>query len=72
MVSLPDDIRDLIFEYKNGLEHYERFKPCLYEIPIIPFTVLKLQMNQQFRMLFFPGWYSQILGFPIPSEIEFD
>ena len=68
-MRLPQDLRDLIIEYKNGLEHYERFRPSLDGVVSMYFTMKRLRLNMEFQMAFFPDWSAHIHPFPFPHLV---
>ena len=68
-MRLPQDLRDLIIDYKNGLEHYERFRPSLDGVVSMYFTMKRLRMNMEFQMAFFPDWSAHIIPFPFPHLV---
>ena len=68
-MSLPQDLKDLIIDYKSGLEHYERFRPCLDGVVSMYFTMKRMRMNMEFQMMFFPDWSAHIIPFPFPHLV---
>lgn len=60
MDSLPNYIEDIILDYKYGLEHYEKYKRALNEIPMFFWCQKRCILNWQFRCLFFPDFYSDL------------
>ena len=68
-MRLPQDLRDLIIDYKNGIEHYERFQPCLDGVVMMYHTMKRMRLNLEFEMAFFPDWSSYLVPFPFPHLV---
>ena len=71
---LPKVVKNIIVEYKNSLEHYERFKPTLEQIPRFYMIIRRSHLNRQFRTLFYPNFYTELIltQFPHLLHLEFE
>ena len=66
---LPKEIRDIIIDYRNGLEHYEKLQFVLDEIPRMYYTMKRIRLNRHFESVFFPGWYTELILHPFPHIV---
>ena len=71
-MHLPSDVRAIILDYKHGMEHYERYKPCLEGVIQMYWTMKRMRLNLEFDMMFFPDWSAHIIPFPFPHLIEYN
>ena len=60
MEQLPQDIIDIINEYKNGAEHFDKNKAVILEVVHHFWMTRKIRMNYQFNTIFFPDFYHQL------------
>ena len=68
-MHFPKEIRDLIIDYKNGLEHSEKWMCVMDEVQGHYFTMKRIRLNRHFQSIFFPGWYSELILQPFPHIV---
>ncbi len=64
MEQLPIRIVDIIYDYKWGLEHYERYIKVVHEVPHYFWCMRKLRMNNEFMSIFYPGFWTELFFNP--------
>lgn len=75
MELLPQDIVDIIYDYKHGAEHYDLFMSVRQQVVHYYWMTRKILLNYQFRTIFFPDFFSTLPEFnvlPITDEGDED
>ena len=72
MNQLPQDIVNIIYDYKHGAEHYDTFKEVCNQIVYHYWMTRKIILNSQFRNIFFPDFYSTLWLEPMTPNMEFE
>ena len=70
MNVLPQDIVDIIYNYKHGAEHYDIFKQVCNQIVYHYWMTRKIVLNSQFRHIFYPDFYSTLWLEPMTTTME--
>ena len=70
-MRIPTEVRDIILNYKDGMEHWERYEPVLREVVQMYYTMKRIRLNLEFDTMFFPDWSAHIIPFPFPHLVEF-
>jgi hypothetical protein len=70
MDLLPQDVVDIIYDYKHSAEHYDLFTQVRQQIIHTYWMTRKLLVNYQFRSIFFPNFYSTLFILPPDDEDE--
>ena len=70
MEQLPVRIVDIIYDYKWGLEHYERYTKVIHEVPKHFWCMRKLTMNNEFMSIFYPGFYQELFFDPNSANLS--
>ena len=68
MDRLPQDIVDIIYDYKHGAEHYDTFKQVCHQIVYHYWMTRKIILNSQFRNIFFPDFFSTLWLEPMTPD----
>ena len=63
---LPNEIVLIIQDYKNGLEHYQRFQKVLPELQSFWYVRQRSRMNMEFESIYFPGFFANLVWDPFP------
>ena len=62
MDDLPTDIQNIIYDYKSQLEHVERMKDVLSEIPFFFHTLKQSRLNLEFSSIYFPNFLRDLFS----------
>ena len=65
-MSLPTEIVQIIEDYRNGMEHYQRFQKVLPEIHGFWYIRSRSRMNMEFQSIYFPGFFANLIWDPFP------
>ena len=66
MDNLPLDVQVIVYDYKYQLEHAEKYKHCMEELPFMCHSMKQSKLNLEFLSTFWPEWYSTIsVGFEL-------
>ena len=68
MDLLPQDIVDIIYDYKHGAEHYDLSIQVRRQIIHTYWMTRKLLVNYQFRSIFVPDFYSTLFLLHTPDD----
>ena len=65
-MSLPTEIVQIIEDYRNSMEHYQRFQKVLPEIHGFWYIRSRSRMNMEFQSIYFPGFFANLIWDPFP------
>ena len=68
-MHFPKEIKAIIMDYKNGLEHSEKWMCVMDEVQGHYFTMKRVRLNRHFHSIFFPGWYTDLILQPFPHIV---
>ena len=65
MEHLPQEVVDIIYDYKHGAELYDKYIMVVHEVPQYYWCMKKLRMNSEFVSVFYPGFWAEMFYNPL-------
>ena len=67
MEHLPQEVVDIIYDYKHSMEHYDKYIEVVREVPHHFWCMRKLRMNHEFMSIFYPGFWHELFFNPFSA-----